>query len=64
MEKVRKNACRPAVRRGRWLVDDFQMGRADLVILGRSLHDRAGGVSVPLCLRSSYAADLSAGSVR
>src|SRR5258708_37689338 len=31
------------------------MGRVDLVILSRSLHDRAGSVPVPLCLRSSYA---------
>jgi hypothetical protein len=36
-----------AVLRGRWLVDDLQMGRADLVILSRSLHDRADSVSVP-----------------
>src|SRR5215472_15131202 len=47
MEKVRKKARRPAVWRGRWVVDDFQMGRAGLVFLGRSLHDRVGGVSVP-----------------
>jgi len=53
-----------AVRPGRWLVDDLQMGRADLVVLGRSLHDRTGRVSVPLCLRSSYAAGPWAGSVR
>ena len=39
-------APRPAVRSGRWLVDDLQMGRADLVILSRSLHDRADSVSV------------------
>jgi hypothetical protein len=37
----------PAVRRGRWLVDDLQIGRTDLAILSRSLHDRTGGVSVP-----------------
>ncbi len=38
--------CPDCVRRGRWLVDDLQMGRADLVIPGCSLHDRAGSVSV------------------
>lgn len=31
------------------------MGRADLVILSRSLRVRAGSVPVPLCLRSGYA---------
>jgi hypothetical protein len=33
MEKVRKNARRPAVLRGRWLDADQDKGRADLGIL-------------------------------
>jgi hypothetical protein len=35
MEKVRENARRPADRRGRWLIDDLQLGHADLVVLSR-----------------------------
>lgn len=47
-----------------WLVDDLQIGRADLAILSHSLHDRTGGVSVPYASDPAMPAEASAGSLR